>query len=53
MGGARRGVGEDDHPLVFAMDKWFTAPILGERSNPIGLPNTGSADFRGPASITA
>ena len=28
--------------LVFAMDKWFTAPILGERFHPIGLPNTGA-----------
>ncbi len=34
--------------LVFAMDKWFTAPILGERFHPIGLPNTGSADFPWP-----
>jgi DinB superfamily/Pentapeptide repeats (8 copies) len=31
--------------LVFAMDKWFTAPILGESFHPIGLPNTGSMDF--------
>ena len=29
--------------LVMAMDKWFTAPILGEAFHPIGLPNTGSA----------
>jgi hypothetical protein len=28
--------------LVFAMDKWFTAPILGERFDRIVLPNTGS-----------
>jgi hypothetical protein len=29
--------------LVFAMDKWFTWPILGSRSFcPLGLPNTGS-----------
>jgi hypothetical protein len=34
--------------LVFAMDKWFTAPILGERFHSIGLPNTGSADFPWP-----
>src|ERR1700730_15410380 len=34
--------------LVFAMDKWFTAPILGERFHPIGLPNTGSVDFPWP-----
>ena len=31
--------------LVFAMDKWFTAPVLGEGFHPIGLPNTGSVDF--------
>ena len=34
--------------LVFAMDKWFTAPILGGSFHPIGLPNTGSADFPWP-----
>jgi uncharacterized damage-inducible protein DinB len=34
--------------LVFAMDKWFTAPILGEGFHPFGLPNTGSADFGWP-----
>ena len=34
--------------LVFAMDKWFTAPILAGRFHPIGLPNTGSADFPWP-----
>lgn len=34
--------------LVFAMDKWFTAPILGESFHPIGLPNTGSVDFPWP-----
>ena len=35
--------------LVFAMDKWFTTPILGdEEFHPIGLPNTGSADFGWP-----
>ncbi len=34
--------------LVFAMDKWFTVPILGERFHPIGLPNTGSVDFPWP-----
>jgi len=28
--------------LVFAMDKWFTEPILGEGFEPFGLPNTGS-----------
>ncbi len=34
--------------LVFAMDKWFTAPVLGERFHPIGVPNTGSVDFPWP-----
>jgi hypothetical protein len=34
--------------LVFAMDKWFTAPVLGERFASIGLPNTGSRDFGWP-----
>jgi hypothetical protein len=34
--------------LLMAMDKWFTAPILGEGFHPIGLPNTGSADFPWP-----
>jgi hypothetical protein len=34
--------------LVFAVDKWFTAPILGEPFDPIGLPNTGSRDFPWP-----
>ena len=34
--------------LVFAMDKWFTAPILGGTFDPIGLPNTGSVDFPWP-----
>ena len=34
--------------LVFAMDKWFTVPILGEPFHPIGLPNTGSATFLWP-----
>jgi hypothetical protein len=34
--------------LVMAMDKWFTAPILGEGFHPIGIPNTGSADFPWP-----
>ena len=31
--------------LVFAMDKWFTSPVLGEAFHPIGLPNTGSLEF--------
>jgi hypothetical protein len=34
--------------LVFAMDKWFTAPILGGGFHPIGLPNSGSVDFPWP-----
>ena len=34
--------------LVFATDKWFTSPVLGEPFDPIGLPNTGSLDFPWP-----
>lgn len=34
--------------LVFAMDKWFTAPVLGEAFHPVGLPNVGSRDFPWP-----
>ncbi len=34
--------------LVFAMDKWFTAPILGADFHPMGLPNKGSLDFGWP-----
>jgi hypothetical protein len=34
--------------LVFATDKWFTVPILGGTFQPIGLPNSGSADFGWP-----
>jgi uncharacterized protein YjbI with pentapeptide repeats len=34
--------------LVFAIDKWFTVPILGGEIDPIGLPNTGSLDFPWP-----
>jgi DinB superfamily/Pentapeptide repeats (8 copies) len=34
--------------LVFAMDKWFTVPILDEPLHPIGLPNSGSVDFPWP-----
>jgi len=34
--------------LIFAMDKWFTAPVLGEDFSPMGLPNTGSRDFPWP-----
>jgi hypothetical protein len=34
--------------LLLAMDKWFTAPILGAGFHPIGLPNSGSVDFPWP-----
>ena len=34
--------------LVFAMDKWFTAPVLGVPFAPMGLPNKGSLDFPWP-----
>jgi hypothetical protein len=34
--------------LVFAMEKWFTVPILGEPFSAIGLPNKGSVDFPWP-----
>ena len=34
--------------LVFAIDKWFTAPVLGEDFHPIGLPNSSSFDFPWP-----
>jgi hypothetical protein len=34
--------------LVFAMDKWFTAPVLGDGFHPMGLPNTGSVAFPWP-----
>jgi hypothetical protein len=34
--------------LVFAVDKWFTAPVLGEPFHRIGLPNSGSVDFPWP-----
>ncbi len=34
--------------LVFAMDKWFTAPVLGAGFHPIGLPNSGSVEFPWP-----
>ncbi|MBI4883435.1 MAG: DinB family protein [Actinobacteria bacterium] len=35
--------------LIFAMDKWFTAPVLGDGFHPIGLPNKGSVDFPWPS----
>lgn len=34
--------------VVFAIDKWFTVPVLGERFDPIGMPNSGSVDFAWP-----
>ena len=34
--------------LIFAIDKWFTSPVLGEPFHPMGLPNTGSLDFPWP-----
>jgi hypothetical protein len=34
--------------LVFAIDKWFTVPILGGAFHPMGIPNSGSADFGWP-----
>jgi DinB superfamily/Pentapeptide repeats (8 copies) len=34
--------------LVFAIDKWFTVPILGVGFDPIGLPNSGSVGFPWP-----
>ena len=34
--------------LVFAMEKWFNVPILGESFHAMGLPNSGSVDFPWP-----
>lgn len=34
--------------LVFAIDKWFTVPVLGGSFDAIGLPNKGSRDFPWP-----
>lgn len=34
--------------VVFAIDKWFMVPVLGEPFEPMGLPNTGSLDFPWP-----
>lgn len=34
--------------LTFAMDKWFTVPILGGSFSSFGLPNTGSIHFPWP-----
>jgi hypothetical protein len=34
--------------LVFAMDKWFTVPILGGTFHPFVIPNSGSNDLEWP-----
>ena len=34
--------------LVFAMDKWFTVPVLDGQFDPIGMPNSGSVNFPWP-----
>ncbi len=34
--------------LVFAMEKWFNLPVLGETFHAMGLPNTGSLEFPWP-----
>jgi DinB superfamily/Pentapeptide repeats (8 copies) len=34
--------------LVFAMEKWFNVPVLGESFHAMGLPNTGSLDYPWP-----
>lgn len=34
--------------VAFAIDKWFTAPVLGGGFLPFGLPNSGSVDFPWP-----
>jgi len=35
--------------LVFAIDKWFTVPVLGAPSfHPVGIPNSGSAHLEWP-----
>jgi hypothetical protein len=34
--------------LVFAMDKWFTVPVLGGAFHPWGMPNTGSIEYGFP-----
>ena len=34
--------------LVFAIDKWFTVPLVGGSFHSMGLPNRGSADFPWP-----
>ncbi len=40
---------ETQQHLVFAFDKWFSSPLLGQASfHAMGLPNTGSRDFGWP-----
>jgi len=34
--------------LLFAMDKWFTVPVLGDGYDPIGMPNSGSVGYPWP-----
>jgi uncharacterized damage-inducible protein DinB len=34
--------------LLFAMDKWFTVPVLGGTFHPWGMPNTGSIEYGFP-----
>lgn len=34
--------------IVFAIDKWVTAPVIGDAFHPVGLPNSGSAHFPWP-----
>ena len=54
VGGAWSFVQTQQH-LVFGVDKWFSAPLLGQTTfHAIGLANTGSRDFGwpGPASIS-
>ncbi len=34
--------------VVFAIDKWFTVPVLGGEFHPSGLPNSGSVDVPFP-----
>jgi hypothetical protein len=34
--------------LIFAMDKWFTVPVLSGDFAPIGMPNSGSVNFGWP-----
>lgn len=34
--------------LIFAMDKWFTVPVIGGSFHPMGMPNSGSVDFPWP-----